>query len=498
VYPTATAGSTSALPEITTMSAPLKLRCLTIVALTALATSQIGAQRRLPARRLTTADIALKATPATATVIALGASGDTISQGSAFVIRADGVVLTNYHVLRGASSAIVTLASHERFTRVRVVDADSSLDLALLRVPAVDLASLTPRTSAPRAGEKVVAIGSPMGLSSSVSEGIVSATRIIDGHELIQITAPISPGSSGGAVLDAEGRVFAVSTSYLQGGQSLNFAVPVKYAMGLLNDPAPERAIAEVFASHAVANAGRAPTPAALAAAMRRARAPRADVGGVYQIWENRRDSAGTILFSQRGFLIATKDVGLFVLAPVIDSARLGPTQIFGVSRWATNSAGDVVLTIGSLSYDGYQTDDSGFVASAVFPPINGEKRRSSLGAVPARLPMSRNDGLFSAHVRTWYKIGDRATGAPMDWTGDMAVGFAAGTMYLSLALQNATGGNTSFFAVGKLNGDSFELSDGKGKELKGTIRSGVLRADWLDRREGNGSFSGTLVAERR
>ena len=248
------------------MSASLKLRCLTIVAATVIGASPLTAQRR--PRALTTADIANQATPATATVIALGANGDTISQGSAFVIRADGIVLTNYHVLRGASSAIVTLASHERYARVRVVDADSALDLALLKIPAVDLASLTTRTSVPRAGEKVVAIGSPLGLSSTVSEGIISATRMVDGHELIQITAPISPGSSGGAVLDAEGRVFAVSTSYLQGGQSLNFAVPVKYAMGLLNDPAPEREIAAVFAKQGVANANRAPTAAALSAAL--------------------------------------------------------------------------------------------------------------------------------------------------------------------------------------------------------------------------------------
>jgi len=97
------------------MSASLKLRCLTIVAVTVIGAGPLAAQRR---RALTTADIALKATPATATVIALGVRGDTISQGSAFVIRADGVVLTNYHVLRGASSAIVTLASRERFSRV--------------------------------------------------------------------------------------------------------------------------------------------------------------------------------------------------------------------------------------------------------------------------------------------------------------------------------------------------------------------------------------------
>ena len=93
-------------------------------------------------------------------------------------------MVTNFHVLAGASSAVVMLASEERFTRVSVLDADSALDLAILKIPGAGLPTLATRTTIPRPGEKVVAIGSPLGLSQTVTEGIVSASRVIGGREL--------------------------------------------------------------------------------------------------------------------------------------------------------------------------------------------------------------------------------------------------------------------------------------------------------------------------
>src|SRR2546426_9894113 len=70
--------------------------------------------------------------------------------------------------------------------------------------------------------------------SRTVTDGVVSAKRMVFGHELVQISAPISHGSSGGPVLDSRGRVFAIASAFLAEGQQLNFAVPVRYAMGLL------------------------------------------------------------------------------------------------------------------------------------------------------------------------------------------------------------------------------------------------------------------------
>lgn len=213
------------------------------------AAAQSRSTTRAAAAYKSTAEVARSTMPATVTILALGEAGDTLTQGSGFVVRSDGVIVTNWHVLHGASRALVVLADHERFSRVSVLDADSAIDIALLKVPGYGLPTVPVRASIPSVGEKVIAIGSPFGLSQTVSEGIVSASRIRNGRELVQITAPISPGSSGGPLLDATGRAFAITTLYLVGGQQLNFAVPVRYAMGLLSDASSPRSISQVFGS---------------------------------------------------------------------------------------------------------------------------------------------------------------------------------------------------------------------------------------------------------
>jgi S1-C subfamily serine protease len=184
-----------------------------------------------------TSQIAAAATPATVTIITLGVSGDTLGLGSGFIVNPSGIIVTNHHVIRGASAAVVILANGERFNRVEAVDGDAAADVAVIKVPGYGLPVLSSSAIVPDVGAKVVAIGSPRGLSQTVSEGIVSARRILDGRELVQISAPISPGSSGGPVLDAQGRVFAIATSQITDGQQLNFAVPVRYALGLVSEP---------------------------------------------------------------------------------------------------------------------------------------------------------------------------------------------------------------------------------------------------------------------
>ena len=164
-----------------------------------------------------------------ATIVALDANGKPIGQGSGFVVKSDGVLLTNWHVLQGAASASVTLASGERFDRVVFLEGDSSADIAVIKIPGHHMKVVSTTSDIPPAGAKAVAIGSPLGLSQTVSEGIVSSVRIVTGKQLVQISVPISSGSSGGAVFDGLGRVFAISTAYLEGGQQLNFAVPIKY-----------------------------------------------------------------------------------------------------------------------------------------------------------------------------------------------------------------------------------------------------------------------------
>jgi S1-C subfamily serine protease len=197
----------------------------------------------------TVSEIARLATPATATVLALDTVGDTIAQGSGFFVgpgQKIRIFVTNFHVLAGASRALISTPGGQRFEATSVLGADESIDLALLRADTGEV--LAVRLDLPEVGERVVAIGTPLGLGHTVSEGIVSAHRTVGTAHLVQITAPISPGSSGGAVLDDRGRVFAVATSHLVGGQQLNFAVPVKAGLRLIAQGLAPRTVAEVFA----------------------------------------------------------------------------------------------------------------------------------------------------------------------------------------------------------------------------------------------------------
>jgi S1-C subfamily serine protease len=444
---------------------------------------------------LTTSEVAARSIPATLMVIAIGADGDTLALGSGFLIRDDGVVVTNFHVLRGASSAIVVLASKERFTRVRVIEADSALDLAILKIPGAGLPTLSARTTVPPTGERVIAIGSPLGLANTVSDGIVSATRVIEGRELVQITAPISPGSSGGAVLDSRGNVFAVSTLYLKGGQSLNFAVPVRYALGMLKDSDRIQSVAQIFAHLLPDEEGNSETTRA-GASNRRSRSPRESLTGTYEIGQIWYDAKQRVQLKQFGYLFAATHVGLLIVATIDDDGSKGPTYVYGVTRFATNRAGDVVLLAGGVAYDGYQTDDLGFLATG---ELGGSAPSTlSLGAVPTRLPLSRSDGLFSVSTRTWYTAGSgREGGDPTDWTGEAAIAFNSDSITVDLYLENSAGGTTGMYARDRLGpNNTFDLWTDKRKHLKGYVRNGVLEAEWTDPRD-TGAFSGKLHGER-
>jgi Trypsin-like peptidase domain len=133
-------------------------------------------------------------------------------------------------VIKGAYSASVTLSNGDTYDSVFVADADARKDLALLQIKAVNLTPVRLGDSdAVQVGQHVVAVGNPKGFTNSVSDGIVSAVRPGDGMRLLQITAPISHGSSGGPLLDDTGTVIGVTEATYAEGQNLNFAVPVNY-----------------------------------------------------------------------------------------------------------------------------------------------------------------------------------------------------------------------------------------------------------------------------
>ncbi len=174
---------------------------------------------------------------ATAAVVMIQVeAGDRSRQGSGFLVREDGLILTNHHVIRQATSARVQLSTGDVYDRVVVLATDERRDLAILKISGFALPTLPLGNSdRVRIGSDVVAIGSPMGLENTVSTGIVSGRRTEpEGFRLLQITAPASTGSSGGPVLDRAGRVLGIAASQFRNGQNLNFAVPINYARGML------------------------------------------------------------------------------------------------------------------------------------------------------------------------------------------------------------------------------------------------------------------------
>jgi hypothetical protein len=183
---------------------------------------------------LTIADIAARALPAVVTI----RTADSL--GTGFVVRSDGWIATNLHVIVGGTRVKVTLRDERELDVVELLAASPEYDLALVRVQARGLRTVSLGNSdVIRPGDPVIAIGNPLGLEDTVSNGLVSARRKYNGFEVLQVSAPIAPGSSGGPLFNERGEVVGVATAVLQGGQNLNFGVPVRYLAPMLKQPAP-------------------------------------------------------------------------------------------------------------------------------------------------------------------------------------------------------------------------------------------------------------------
>ncbi len=155
--------------------------------------------------------------------------------GSGFIISKDGQVVTNNHVVEGASEIVVKLADSEEYPAT-VLGRDSKTDLALLKIkPKKDLPTVTLGDSKSlKVGEWVVAIGNPLGLSNTVTAGIVSAKGREIGagpyDDFVQTDAPINPGNSGGPLVNLRGEVVGINTAIAAQGQGIGFAIPVDTA----------------------------------------------------------------------------------------------------------------------------------------------------------------------------------------------------------------------------------------------------------------------------
>jgi len=191
---------------------------------------------RAQAQNIDTARLFKLDSPAVVLIICQRA-GSPIAEGSGVIVSKDGVILSALHVVQGGDSAVVRLKSGDVYDKVSVIAFDVRKDLVVLKIPGFDLPVLPlGNSNDTKEGDPVAMISNPKGLQGSITQGIVSAIRDMgEGYKVIQTTAAASPGSSGGAIFNANGELIAILSFKIVGGENLNFGIPVNYARGLLD-----------------------------------------------------------------------------------------------------------------------------------------------------------------------------------------------------------------------------------------------------------------------
>jgi len=180
--------------------------------------------------------IFMENSPAVVVVASIDKEGKPTSLGSGFIVREDGVIVTNYHVVNMASDIKIKIGYKVRDIE-GLLHVDPENDIAIIKVEGKDYPKVRiGDANRAQIGEKVYAIGSPQGLENTISEGILSGIREIDRErKILQMTAAISPGSSGGPVFNGRGEVIGIATFLIAETQNLNFAMPVNLIMAGLS-----------------------------------------------------------------------------------------------------------------------------------------------------------------------------------------------------------------------------------------------------------------------
>jgi hypothetical protein len=166
-------------------------------------------------------------------------NGNLLGQGSGFVISENGVIATNYHVVKASHSVLIQFVNGKSYQEVSLIAGYPSNDLAILYIEKDDsfLPVILGDSDNLQIGEQILAIGNPYGFENTISDGLISGIRKIADFKLLQITAPVSPGSSGGALFNMKGEVIGITSIGSQwDAQNLNFAIPINLLKFLVTE----------------------------------------------------------------------------------------------------------------------------------------------------------------------------------------------------------------------------------------------------------------------
>ncbi len=190
---------------------------------------------------LTAEQVVDRIAPSVALILVGGDAGDTTGISSAVIVHPDGVLLTAYHTVKKAKELQVRLKSGEIYDQVQLIGADERRDIAALRIPATNLpAASTVDSAVLKPGASVFVVSRGAALPWTASSGIFNSVRLADevsgagsGYRLLQFTAPIPAESSGGVLVDSQGRALGIVVATVDRAQNINFAVPLDAVLGL-------------------------------------------------------------------------------------------------------------------------------------------------------------------------------------------------------------------------------------------------------------------------
>jgi S1-C subfamily serine protease len=202
------------------------------------------------AQALTAQEIARRALGSTVVLVLEDDLGNTVSLGTGFFVR-KGEVASSLHVMDGATRGYAKLVGRKDVHDIEgVIAADQEQDLVVLKVSADSTPPLPLGDSdGVQVGDPVYLVGNPHGLEGTFAQGVVSGIREAGQERVLQVTAPISPGCSGGPVLDGRGEVVGLAAAMVRNGQNLNFAISSNALRALLEMTGPSRPIAHAGSS---------------------------------------------------------------------------------------------------------------------------------------------------------------------------------------------------------------------------------------------------------